>query len=128
MAAETVHAGPIPAHTGGRTDRITMPVAGGSYVIPADVVSGVPGAEGNTQAGFAILDHMFGSPRPSRAAGASPVMIVTAGGEYVVPPSAVAQEGGGNLKKGHDALDSFVREVRAHLVKTLRKLPGPKVR
>lgn len=42
----------------GRTDKIGMNVKGGSYVIPASVVSGL--GEGNSAAGAAALDKMFG--------------------------------------------------------------------
>ena len=33
--------------------------------------------------------------------------------------------GGGDLKKGHSRLDTFVRAERKKLVKTLKRLPGP---
>jgi hypothetical protein len=42
----------------GRTDKINMGVKGGSYVLPADVVSGV--GQGNSMAGSAIINKMFG--------------------------------------------------------------------
>lgn len=44
---------------GGRTDHIPMNVLEGSYVLPADIVSGL--GEGNTLAGSKILDNMFHS-------------------------------------------------------------------
>jgi len=55
-----------------------------------------------------------------------PVPIVAAGGEYVIHPDSVAKFGGGDMNAGHDKLDAFVKYVRAHLVKTLQNLPGPK--
>jgi len=55
-----------------------------------------------------------------------PVPIVAAGGEYVIHPDSVAKFGGGDMNSGHDKLDAFVKYVRAHLVKTLQNLPGPK--
>lgn len=43
--------------TGGRTDVLNRAVPAGSYVIPADVVSGL--GEGNTMAGANVLDKMM---------------------------------------------------------------------
>jgi hypothetical protein len=54
------------------------------------------------------------------------VPIVAAGGEYVVHPDHVRAVGGGDLDMGHKVLDEFVRRKRSELVKTLKKLPGPK--
>ena len=53
------------------------------------------------------------------------VPIVIAGGEFLLHPQTIIQKFG-SLKKGHAALDAFVKRVRADTVKTLRKLPGPK--
>jgi len=55
-----------------------------------------------------------------------PVPIVAAGGEYVIHPDMVRKLGGGDIKKGHDYLDNFVKYVRQHTIKTLQKLPGPR--
>lgn len=146
-----LHVGAIHSPVGGRTDHLPMRVPPNSYVLPADVVSGLPGAEGNTTAGHRILDELFkrgayGSNKAqapyganaigpygtqaARAAGGAmagsgPVPIVAAGGEYVVAPSAVAALGGGDVKHGHAVLDHFVKSVRAKNIKTLRNLPGP---
>lgn len=49
--------GPINTPVPGRTDRHHMRVKNGSYVIPADVVSGV--GQGNTQAGHAAFNALF---------------------------------------------------------------------
>ena len=59
------HAGFIPGPTGGRTDAIPMSVKRQSYVIPADVVSGL--GEGNSQAGAKKLSGMFGAPYGAKA-------------------------------------------------------------
>ena len=145
-AAQMGHTGAIPAMVGGRTDHVPMSVPSGSYVLPADIVSAL--GEHNTLMGFKILDKMFQSapwgtsmpqlgrgpgpgmpraPMPGRAAGGrAPVDIVAAGGEYVVPPDAVAALGRGDMDKGHEILDHFVRTVRNKSIKTLQKLPGPK--
>ncbi len=111
------NAGLIAAPTGGRTDVHNLDVPAGAYVLPADVVSGIPGAQGNTLAGAKIIDQMFHSqpygiapgqhsghstiPHPPPAAhlahgGSRPttdpdrVPIVAAGGEVIIPPETVA--------------------------------------
>lgn len=133
-AAEMTHTGPIISTVPGRTDHLPISVPPNSFVLPSDVVSGLPGAEGNTMAGHRILNRLlgmgpYGSQLPRRAEGGSvqgsPVPIMAAGGEYVVPPEIVERLGNGDMKRGHDILDSFVKKVRARHVKTLRKLPGP---
>ena len=55
--ATPCHSGIINMAVGGRTDHIPMNVLEGSYVLPADIVSGL--GEGNTLAGGKILDNMF---------------------------------------------------------------------
>ncbi len=111
--------GLIGSPIAGRTDRIPMSVAADSYVLPADVVSGV--GQSNSLAGARFLDHALkvgpwgtsmpkmgrgkGPPAPPPAwhpnttaggfaaggvpKGVEPVKIVAAGGEYVVPPYVV---------------------------------------
>lgn len=134
-----VHVGPIISTVGGRTDKHAMSVPSGAYVIPADVVSGLKGAQGNTLAGMKILDHLFGPHGPygsslarmkhvHRAAGGSvdePVPIMSAGGEQVIAPEIVQRIGKGNMDHGHRILDAFVKRVRSKNVKTLKNLPGP---
>jgi hypothetical protein len=51
--------GAIRSIVPGRTDALPMSVRRGSYVVPADVVSGMPGAQGNSSAGHKILENMF---------------------------------------------------------------------
>lgn len=53
------HVGLITMAVGGRTDHIPMNVLEGSYVLPADIVSGL--GEGNTLAGSKIIENMFKS-------------------------------------------------------------------
>ena len=127
-----LHTGPIHSPVAGRTDHLPMHVPAGSYVIPADVVSGY--GEGNTMAGFKRLNmtfgHKGGAPKGKAEGGAAmagePVPIVAAGGEYVIHPDVIVQIGGGDMDRGHKELDSFVKQSRAKTVKTLQKLPGPK--
>ena len=84
-------------------------------------------------AGFKIMGDitkMYGSlPRAFADGGSTEnlVPIVAAGGEYVIPPHVVVGIGQGDLDKGHGELDDFVKKMRANTVRTLRKLPGPKV-
>jgi hypothetical protein len=125
----------------GRTDNIRIKPASGSYVIPADVVSGL--GEGSTMNGAAVLDKALAEYKPKMSSALKPIPqpsapktyrhggrsdgvdIVAAGGEYVVSPEQCAAIGGGNVDKGHKILDEFVKQVRAKTIKTLRKLPGP---
>lgn len=141
-----LHVGPIHSSVSGRTDHLPMHVPSGSYVLPADIVSGL--GEGNTIAGFRHARRMFtGTPY---GGGATPygqsggpygehlaeggeaegddegVPIVAAGGEYVLSPDEVRGVGRGDLDTGHRVLDEFVKRYRAQTVKTLTNLPGPK--
>jgi len=118
-----VHVGPVVGSTGGRSDKLPVDVASGSFVLPADTVSGIPGAEGNTLAGMKILEKMFG--KPGMANGGTAVPIKISDGEFVLTPSQVMKIGGGDIDAGHRALDAFVKKVRADHVATLQKLPPP---
>jgi hypothetical protein len=119
--AKKTHVGPIHSAVAGRTDHLPMHVPSGAYVIPADIVSAL--GEGNTMAGFRVLNDMFGiqelGPEPATE-------IVAAGGEYVISPSAAARIGGGEIDGGHRTLDDFIKKYRDLTVKTLKNLPGPK--
>lgn len=138
------HLGPIVSDIPGRTDRIPMDVPSGSYVVPADIVSGL--GEGNTLAGLNKLTarfgaHPFGAPKKGRrrASGGSlagfpreadvgtkeAVPIIAAGGEFVISPDRVRELGGGDIDRGHEMLDQWILETRKNLIETLRKLPGP---
>lgn len=140
-----VVSGPLHSDVAGRTDHLPINVKSGSYVIPADVVSGL--GEGNTMAGTKTLQSIlskgpYGLPMPkskgkpasiqsfksmsSKFADGGPVPILAAGGEYVISPEEVAHIGGGDIDRGHKALDQFVVSERAKTVKTLKNLPGPK--
>jgi hypothetical protein len=122
-----VFAGYIPGTTGGRTDNKPISVADGSYVIPADILSGL--GEGNSHAGALALHKQFGMDVPTKADGGAvgqPVPIVAASGEMVVPPEKVAEVGGGDIDKGHGILDALVKHVRSKTIKKLKSLPGPK--
>jgi len=77
----------------------------------------IPSLQGKTQAA---------NGGPIMSGNRRPVPIIAAGGEYVIDPDDVARYGGGDIDKGHNMLDDFVKHVRKHLVKTLSKLPGPR--
>lgn len=119
-----LHTGPIHSRVAGRTDHLPMRVPSGSYVIPADVLSGI--GEGNTMAGFTIMNHVFGPAGNSTTSGDQGVPIVAAGGELVLSPQQVAMAGDGDTDIGHKVLDDFVKQVRAKIIKTMAKLPPPK--
>ena len=143
-----IHVGPIHSPVAGRTDHLPIHVPHGAYVLPADIISGM--GEGNTMAGFKVAKDIFGQSfyggkKPGAGApyggsgmpygvsaphkahgGATGVGIIAAGGEYVIHPDDVIRLGHGSLDDGHRVLDEFVKRFRAHTVKTLKKLPGPK--
>ena len=133
--------------SGGRTDNIHNLVPAGSYVMPADVVSGL--GEGNSQAGAAIIDKMFStnphgiaSPHIPHGRGvgmpAAPhvapyasggdtkdkIHIVTAAGETLIKPEDIVAKFG-DLKRGHKVLDEFVVHMRKKIISDMKKLKGP---
>jgi len=120
------HVGPLISTDPGRTDTLPIDVHDGSYVIPADVVSAL--GENNTLAGMRRLNKIWGKPaeqgRPSGVL-LKKVPIVAAGGEYVLHPDQVMKIGKGDMKRGHEILDEFVKAVRGKHISTLQKLPGP---
>ena len=133
-----VFSGPLKVAIPGRTDRLPIHVYSGSYVLPADIVSGL--AEGNTEAGFEVIKRMIheqmsqgGRVVMDRKYGLNGhyhepktlVPCVVAGGEYILTPQEVEAFGEGDIKKGHQVLDAFVKSQRAKTIKTLKKLPGP---
>jgi hypothetical protein len=142
--------GPIVSAVPGRTDKHLTHVPSGSFVIPADIVSGH--GEGNTLAGMNKIHQMFkmGQHNPSKIPGANPnigrrfdkggsvdkhvgkpVKVILAGGEVVVSPEHVLETMRRVTKKpltldeAHRAMDAWVIKERKKLVKTLKKLPGP---
>lgn len=144
MIAERAKGGALLNDVPGRTDRIHTKVKSGSYVIPADIVSGL--GEGNTIAGTKKLQSMFTSgpygikllkikpKKPKKAAGgpisgfaepAPEVPVIVAGGEYIIDPEIVKELGGGDIDAGHKALDEWVKTMRKDLINTLKRLPGP---
>ena len=136
--------GSILSAVPGRTDAHPTHVPSGSYVIPADIVSGR--GQGNTIAGSKALEALFkmgpygskagniksgpGAPRKRADGGAldddeQPVRVNLAGGEIVVPPSNLMAAVHPDIKIAHDIMDKWVLAERKKLRKTLAKLPGP---
>lgn len=144
--------GLIDSDIPGRTDKIPMKVAAGSYVLPADIPSAL--GQNNTKAGSEVLKKMFSSapyglaPMKQKAAKfhfdsfphigngiktkagggeVDHVPIIAAGGEYVIHPDVVKAVGHGDMAAGHKVLDKFVLHTRKEHIKTLKKLKPPKV-
>lgn len=136
----------------GRTDHIPTQAPAGSYVVPADVISGL--GEGNSLAGAKVMQQIlasgpWGTPQHQMRGGGKgipgapsgrtppealakggevgqPTKILAAGGEHIVHPRDVARIGGGNLKRGHEILDRWVVHERKKIAKKMLALPGPK--
>lgn len=137
----------------GRTDHHDTHVPSGSYVVPADIVSGR--GQGNTIAGANVLHQMFkmgpfgspamgmhhgpGAPRPVvphpakfHSGGGkhashigTPTPVKLAGGEVVIPPENLMHVVHPNLNHAHKIMDQWILNERRNLRKTLAKLPGP---
>lgn len=127
----------------GRTDKLPIKVQSGSYVVPADIVSGL--GQGNSLAGTKAISSMVDSGglrapklkmkafrRPkigTRFASGGPtprVPIIAAGGEHILTPDEVRQIGHGDMEHGHNYLDSWVIDERKKNRRTLGKLKPPK--
>lgn len=155
MVHKAFNTGMLKSSVPGRTDKLPISVKSGSYVIPADIVSGI--GQGNSDAGNVILSKMFNSgpfgmaplkhgaakvgaaakigrhrlPKGAKSSFADggatdQVPIVAAGGEYIIHPDQVADLGNGDMKKGHDILDSFVLHARKQIKKQIGSLKPPK--
>jgi hypothetical protein len=148
---EMLHTGPVMSAVPGRTDRHSISVPSGSYVVPSEEVGHL--GEGNTMAGMSVLGRMFGSapggasmprighgmglPRPPKPmglmdaggsrgeGGGEGVPVIVAGGEYIIGPDSVRAIGNGNIKHGHQALDAWIMSMRKEHQKTLSKLKPP---
>lgn len=120
--ATGIHTGAIRSIVGGRTDHHPMKVPSGSYVVPADVVSGL--GQGNTENGMAVLEIMFPKPK-SKKSGGEAIPIMAAGGEVVLSPEQLKAKFGGDLDHAHKAMDKWVIHTRQKVISTLKGLPGP---
>lgn len=122
--------GLVTGLSGGRADKINVHVPHGSYVVPADVVSGL--GQGNTAAGGKMLAGMMPKSPGLRFAGGGiagepqPVPIQVSAGEFVVHPAHLAALGGGNPQAGADAMDQMVRGVRQQNAQVAQGMPTPR--
>lgn len=122
-------AGLLDSDVPGRTDQLPISVAAGSYVLPADVVSGF--GQGNTRAGAKMFRKLLRMDEGKAEGGSietprESIPIVAAGGELIVPPNIVVQVGDGDEIAGHAALDKLVLNIRSQVAKRLTKLPPPR--
>lgn len=129
----------------GRTDRLPHAVAADSFVMPADVISGL--GQGNTMAGAKIMDGILSSgpygtrlPNIRRAdGGGTPGVshVMVAGGEYLVHRRELEKMGRKmrasgksrartDLAAGHEWARDFVEKVRKHQKDFLKNAPKPK--
>jgi hypothetical protein len=137
----------------GRTDRIPMQARTGSFILPADVVSGL--GQGNTAAGAKMwgqsISHAIGpmgiknaikqrtlkmpsvrmpTPNVKYADGGvyegdEYTPIITAGGEMIIDPEIVAELGGGDAEEGKRILGASSMGVRKQVLAEMKKLPRP---
>jgi hypothetical protein len=135
----------------GRTDQIASSPAANSFVVPADVVSGL--GEGNSLAGAHLIQMALGTgphgiPLPRGGGGRGPphppslgamrslenesrggktkkVDIMAAGGEFILKPEEVAAIGNGDVAKGHKRLEAWVVHQRQKIINEMKKLKGP---
>lgn len=117
--------GLVPGLGLGRADTVPASVPRGSYVLPADVVSGL--GQGNTAAGAARIGGTLRSlPRFARGGRVDMVPARLSGGEYVVHPAHVTAIGRGSIDAGSRALDGLVHQVRAGAAHTALHAPAPR--
>lgn len=95
---------------GGQDDKVMGSVTADSYIIPADVVSGL--GDGNAIEGARRLPRAVGGLAQQSHGPSVPVAVSPA--EAIIPPEAVARLGGGSIDRGEKVLDGFVRNVRKH--------------
>jgi hypothetical protein len=122
-------AGLITSTVPGRTDKHSINVLSGAYILPADHVAHL--GQDNSLAGGKVLDSMFktnSADRKNAPATGDIVPIVVAGGEYLLEPDQVESVGDGDMTKGHNALDAWVKSVRKKHISLLKSLPPPKTK
>jgi len=113
--------GYINSDSGGVADKLAYNANKDSYVLPADVVSGL--GDGNSNAGAKVLDAQYKARAAAPRSVTVPVKL--SGGEYVVHPAAVKRAGGGSIDKGLDHFDSLVHRVRARTINKLHEKKAP---
>lgn len=143
-AVYAAHVGPIHSPVSGRTDHLPIHVISGSYVIPADIISGM--GQGNTMAGFKLAKDMFGQKFYGQHGTGSSTPYSSSGNPYGVSSPHAHRRGGSEGRewdenklvpiiaaggefvmhpmdvaaKGHGSLDDG-HEVMDHFVRNYRK-------
>lgn len=114
--------GLVHGMSGGREDALQVSVPVGSYVFPADVVSGL--GQGNTMAGGKYLAGMMPpvdmSSFASGGIAGGEMLIRISPGEFVTHPLHVAALG------GSDALDQVCERVRGENAAVAQGMPEPR--
>lgn len=135
-ARRVAPAGLVHSASPGRADLVGAQLRRGSYVLPADVVSGL--GEGNTLAGAKLLHSSL--PEAVEMASRGPVdramggmaepddelEVRLSGGEFLISPEQVLAIGEGDVKAGAEALDQLVHAVRSSTRAALGRMPPPK--
>jgi hypothetical protein len=145
----------VNSGVGGRTDRLPIAVAADSFIMPADVVSGV--GQGNSLAGARYLSQAlkvgpWGISLPAHTRGAGPphppgvpgavthelfgyddggrphktASVLLAGGEMAIPPDRVKEIGDGDMAEGHRRMREMVSRIRKFSIERQKALPPPK--
>lgn len=87
LAEQNMFQGPIKSKVPGRTDKLRLDVKPGSYIMPADIVSGI--GEGNTDAGHAMVKALF---TPHGLGGSGGKMGGRGGGKGFKMPNAMKSQ------------------------------------
>jgi hypothetical protein len=101
-------------HSGGSSSGSPFPGSSDKMGHPMGRRGAKPSAFGR---GGASFESLGGHPHQ--------VDVNVSHGEFIIHPHDVARVGGGDIKKGHAALDKFILKVRDHYQKKLKRLPGP---
>lgn len=131
--AALARGGFVHSKSAGRADSVKTKVPADTYIMPADVVAAL--GQGNSLHGAHVLDHtvrrlharpqLAGSGRLPRNPKPS-VDVALSGGEYRIPPSAVAAIGRGSVDAGAGHLDRLVVGLRHKFAQHLHTLPPPR--
>ena len=127
----------------GRADTITTRVRRGSYIMPADAVSGL--GQGNSLHGAHMLDSMVNHYKAPHIPGAKYVPgmpgshyedgglaghhmmdVHLSGGEYSIEPEVVRAIGDGDPDRGAEMLDHLVHTIRDRVKHHIDTTPPPK--
>jgi hypothetical protein len=113
--------GYIRSDTGGTADKLSFNVVQDSYVIPADVVSGL--GQGNSDAGAKVIAQRYSGRLSARTKGNIPVKL--SGGEYVISPHVVKRAGRGDIERGVRHFEGVIQRVRNETIDELRNREKP---